>query len=368
MRCVYRKVAGVASPKLENGQKLLEHYRRRDNVDHPLSTSTPQDQGDPSAWIADLVPPAATQKAATIPDKLKIDPTLALAFLDGFAAVAREYYLLRNYDRVSQNGRAIVTFEIARELLKGVHTWRRTLQILKQGEGITWDTSGGHIRLLSPAKVSIALNAGYLRGNPVIVDEANLTGGIQLVKATLHATIHSTRKLKEGQKPAPIKQTVLEQITGVKPRTQHTYNKLIKQIKTRKNFHMIDSEWSDVEARHKAAIKYGFIFRFYDQEKRTRMIGRQLPNSYVSALELAPNGRRKKSNRQIRDALVQNEGPGNVKEKHIAIFHPDENQALTAFNRESNTDHYYQTGSILMPTSTRPARLRGAATWHAVGV
>ena len=352
---------GMASLELLKAQQRLEQIRNEQGIKPPAPSTKP----DPS-WIAELA--RITPSEPKLPTKLNIDPTLAGGFLrDNLAAVGREYYLFRNHDRVFQDGSGIVTFETARELTKDIHTWRRALQILKQGQGITWDTTGGHIRLFSPAKVCIALKLGYLRGNTVIVDTVDFSGGLQQVKATFYGCIFSTRKLKENQKPAPIKQSTLCEMTGVKPRTQRTYNKIV-DVATHANIHILGDEWANIEARQDAAVKHGHIFPIYDRQQKKCMIGKPLPNSYLSKLVTAKYGRRKKANRIIRDDLVQNEGPGNVKEKRIAIFHADKGGALTALNKDPRNDHFWSVGSVLQPNLNRDCRLSGANTWYAVGV
>ena len=353
------------SQELENAQKLLKHLRELNGVKASLSTDIEPDHNGALDWIAEL--DRKHHSEPKLPNQLRIDPTVAGGFLrQHLAAVARLFYLLRNNDRVVNNGKGIIAFETARAWLEDVQTWRRSQQILKQGQGIAWDTTGGHIRLFSPAKVCIALNLGYLRGDVVIVDTADFTGGLQQVKSTLYGCIFSTRKLKENQKPAPIKQSTLEEITGVKPRTQHTYNKLV-DVETRANVYILDDEWADIEARHNAAVEHGHIFPVYDRQQKKRMIGRPLPNSYLSKLITAKYGRKKKSNRIIRDDLVQNAGPGNDTEKRIAIFHADKSGALTAFNKDPVSDHFWKVGSVLQPNLDRLCRLSGADTWYALG-
>ena len=340
-----------------------------------------------SGYLPSQVAPEPPE-APKLPERCRLQPTLALAFLERFPAVGRHYYLLRNYDREYQNGRGIVDRETARELLQGVCSWRRTLMILRQGEGVAWDTSGNHIRLFSPAKVSMAMGSGYLRGNDVIVDTANLTSGIQQARALFYATLYTTRKLKDDQKPSPIKRSSLERITGVKPRTQYTYDRLInangkpiprdddgkpmvgKRTKlatsVQKNVHLGD-DWSDIEKRQDAAIKYGYIFPVYDREKHKQVIGRPIPNSYSSKLETVRYGRKKRVNREIRDHLLQNEGTGkDASDPRVTIFHPDENRALTSFNRDSRHDRYWRAGSNTIPTVKRACRLQGVNAWRMV--
>ena len=349
-------------PSLEvlEAQQRLEQIRNEQGIE-PRTPSTDPDL----SWIAEL--DRNHHSEPKLPTTLRIDPTVAGGFLrEKLAAVGRIFYLLRNNDRVVNNGKGIISFETARAWLEDVQTWRHTWNILKQGQGVAWDTTGGHIRLFSPAKVCIALKLGYLRGDVVIVDTADFTGGLQQVKATFYGCIFSTRKLKENQKPAPIKQTTLEDITGVKPRTQHTYNKLV-DVETRANVYLLSNEWRDIDARQNAAVEHGHIFPVYDRQQKKCMIGRPLPNSYLSKLITAKYGRKKKSNRIIRDDLVQNAGPGNNTEKRVAIFHADESGALTALNRDPNSDHYWRVGSVLVPNIDRLSRLSGADTWYVVG-
>ena len=319
-----------------------------------------------------------------------MQPALALAFLRHFPAVGRHYDLLRNYDREYQNGRGLVELATPYELLQDVCSKRRTQQILKQGQGKVWSVTGEHIRLFAPDKVAVNLDAGYLRGNQVIADTANLTGGIQQVKATYFATLHTTRKLQEGQEAAPITRSILETLTGVKPRTQQTYDRLIdadgkpierdadgKPIigkdtkfatRIRKNIHILNDQWGDIEARQNAAIEHGHIFAIYDRKRKQTMIGRPLPNSYSGTLKTARYGRKKKVNRKIRDVLVQNEGPGNLKDKRVKIFHQDENAALTALNGQGGGSLYYRVGSMLKPTVDTPCMLRGFDAWYGVTI
>jgi len=415
----------MTTQQIINAQKELDNRRKRRGIKAPLSTalvnsdreqsllrcdggtvrdqstSTPVDMSRPpfpltrgptqtSHQRPASTPPQDDTQAPRLPQECRIQPVLALAFLRHFPAVGRHYDLLRNYDRESQNGRGLVELATAHELLKAVCSKRRTQQILKQGQGKTWDVNSKYIRLYSPAKVAVALDAGYLRGNQVIADTDNFTSGIQQVKAIYYASLHTTRKLKEGEEENPIKRATLEYMTGVKPRTQSTYDKLIKAdgkpierdadgkpiikkdtkfaTKIRKNIHIFDSQWKDTEARHNAAIDHGHIFAVYDRKRKQTMIGRPMPNSYSGTLKTARYGRKKKVNRKIRDALVQNEGPGNIKEKRVTIFHPNENAALTALNRQGGGDLYYRVGSRSQPTVDRPCMLRGFDAWYGVSV
>jgi len=353
------------SHQIINAQKELEKRRKLAGVDASVTdvVSSPAANGQPAN--DDHMTPSPAGHAPTLPEQCRIIPTIALAFLERFPAVGRHYFLLRNYDREYQNGRGIVDRDIARELLKDVCTWRRTLQILKQGQGAAWDTENGYIRLFSPAKVSLELNAGYLRGDQVIVPTAKLTGGIQQVNSTFYNTVHTTCKLQEDQKKNPIGRAKLEEMTGVKPRSQYDYDKL-EQTDITKNVHLLDAEWSDTEKRHDAAVKYGYVFPIYDRKRHKKVIGRPMPNSYSSELKTVRYGRKKRVNRTIRDNLLQNAGTGKFKEKRVTIFYPDENGALTSFNRDSSRDRYWRQGTNTITTINRPCRLLGVDTWRMV--
>jgi len=365
-----------------NGQKQLKAERERRGIKIPLSTDAHNTPNTNTPQDAPTGP--------RMPQECRIQPTLALAFLERNAALGRVYDLLRNFDREYQNGRGLVEISTAYELFQDVYSRRRVQQILKQGQGVTWQIRENRVYLFAPNKVALNLDAGYLRGDQIIADTANMTGGIQQVKSVYYAAFHTTRKLKEGQQKNPMTRATLETLTGVKPRTQQTYDRLIKAdgkpierdadgkpiikkgtkfaTKVRKNIHILNDQWGDTEARHNAAVEHGHIFAVYDRKQNKTMIGRPLPNTYSGTLKTARYGRKKKVNRRIRDALVQNEGPGNIKENRETIFHQDENAALTALNRQGGGDLYYRVGSRTKPTVETPCMLRGFDAWYGVSI
>lgn len=265
-------------------------------------------------------PPTATSKPPIVPSetvstsKVTLHPNLMHRILEKkLSSPARIWLLLRHID---QQGRGWVSAEIARQKLTEksaplhIFGWRRLRQLLKQGAGIFWvRDEQARLWLQSPAKVAAKLGVQHLDHTRIEVALSDLLAGIQQVRATLYATVHSRRR-----EANPISRTVIASLTGVKARTQRHYDRLAAVERTA-NYVIegaADGDKSqDVAHQHGAAT-------FYIHERGRAYIARQIGNSYqVNTHRKATRGRTRKYNQQLKQDLVTLEAQGNERQQGL---------------------------------------------------
>lgn len=354
------------SQQLLNAQKELKKRRELAGIDYrpPTPTAVPAPFPKP-----DQTTPQAPETAVSLPDQVKIYPTLAAAFLRQFSAVGRVYFLLKAYDLAMTDGGGGVNLAEARELLTGgggwSHiTWRRLRQILDQGEGLTWhrDTNG-RLWLHSPAAVANGLQIGRLKGRAVWVNTGDLAKGAKETNAHLYGAY-----LSGCYNGNPITRQALYELTAVSPSSQRDYEELLG-ITPEINLSITDEKYT-LEAAQRAAWRHGrAVFRFTDHKGKQphlkpgdSVTAWQLPNSYSPAHAHAPRGRQKKLNRRI--DLVNKKARGH--DPKIKIYFPAEELAAKAANRDADTDHYYQTTGVITPKAARPPKLAAAKVWTVI--
>ena len=336
--------------------------------------SKPASLPKPQARPQDDTPaPRTPAKVFSFPKRVKVHSVIANAFAAPKykrAPIGAAWYLLRAWDIENQNGRGKIARGRARDLLTGMGKWghlsrRRLRQILRQGQGVTWDIDTDYIWLYAPWRVAKALDIGRLRSDPVWVNTSDLARGVKRARAQFYtAAFNATRDA------SPITRTSLQAITGVSPRTQQDYDKLTKTA-VQRNIAVTPHKWSDDHARELLSWQRGkSLFCFIDwagkhEKKGTKWLAYGLPNSYVSAFEHAPRGRQKKHNKRI--DLVKRMEPGND-DSIVRIYHPSGKKAAKAFDRDSEHDHYWQGKRSNQPTAKNRARLTGVNVWHVLSL
>jgi hypothetical protein len=337
----------ATSQQLENANKLLEQYRKRDGVIYhtPALPVAGQSPDTPDTAVSQTV---------------KAYPSLLNAFhKKELVPVGRVYMLIRAMDK---DGRGRVPVSQLRDMFTGpgspwriFTTWKRLRQVLNQGEGICWQRDpDGDLRIYGPHRIAQALECGRLRGQPVELPVKELLKGIQATKAQFYTCLHSGR---------PITQKKLRELTGIPQSTQRLYNQ-VAGVKSQKNICVNDKEPYNRENVQRRAWQQGRnVFRFYVRKGKLRglaFVAWRLPSSYESGHAVAPKGRQKKVNQAI--ALVMNRERGN-NEKVERLYHPDNATAGAAYNRSPEHDHYYPVDSSIISDRWRNSRLASAAVW-----
>lgn len=355
--------------QIENAQKQLAETRKRCGIDAPLSTdlaNSAQGLSSMAGGLGAMVPEQSAPIALApvlqiLPERVKVDPTIARAFLGRdprndsrkLASVGRLYYLLRAIDT---QGRGKVSLDHARPVITEITgmTRRNLRGIFQQANGLVLDIIDDHIFIYSPARVSIALGAGPLRGRPVYVPLADLCGGIQQVRAALYATYHAGRR-----KANPIPRGNVRALTGVPERTQIRYDKVAK-VKVRYNIGTANEEPTQENYQRRAWEQGRAAFKLFDIKQMKTVIAWRLPNSYDADYEQAPKGRQRKHNRRIN--LVIKRQQGNDADI-VRTYLPTARIAARYASREPGHDHYYPTGTTSTFAADKPTKTKGVDVW-----
>ena len=297
----------------------------------------------------------------TYPKTIKAHHDLTVAMLSqNLAATGRIWLLLRLVD---QQGSGWVTVAKAKQLLTSddselhVCGWRQLRNLLTKGKGIFWVRDNERIWLHGVARVACELGVTRLSGNPIQLPVQALTNSIGDTKAHFYASLHSGRR-----KNNPISRATLEETTNVPARTQLRYETIAGIQKTR---NVAIGEQVSKENLEERAWKHGrSIFKFTDykgmQGKPQRnYIAWGLPNSYSGSHKLAPKGRLRKINQELKD-LVKKRAQGNSRTMDCRVFFPDGAEAAKAYNRKTgeNEDYYWQSSKA----QKRPSVLWGVIT------
>jgi hypothetical protein len=177
-----------------------------------------------------------------------------------------------------------------------------------------------------------------------------LLGGIGDVRAHLYAAFHSGR---DGAANKPIARATLQALSKVSRRSQRNYE---QRAGVRRQRNLAVGELNTDRNRERRGQEHGrALFTFTDEKGKHGPAGReylawQLPNSYIGPHTAAPQGRRKRINRELADLFMQGM-TGNDQELIAPARQPrrrfQANGALAAkqFNRDGASDLYWpQTG------------------------
>jgi hypothetical protein len=359
----------VASYALANAQKELLRRRAAAGL-VPRPTRPPHRRLEAQSPQAQL-PTTIQTGQAELPDMVRAYPALLAAFQSRSLVPAGRVLLLLQ----AMDGPGLGILKVAsvrhgltsKQSLYRVFSWKRLRQILNDGEGLLWHRNNGNkdrIWLHSPAKIALALDCGSLKGRPVYLPLAGLTGGIQEVRAHFLAAWHTGRgHLKGADKP--ISQGAIKKLTGVSEASQRRYAK-VADIKSQRQIAVSGLSWR-LDNKQKIAHERGRgVFRFLDNSGLRGPRGRSyvawaMPNIYEAPLSQAPKGRLKKINQTINLVSETTRGhDGNV----IRIYHPDGSAAGKAFNRDPQHDHYWPKGTGAIPNAARPPKLAGVGIWE----
>ncbi len=334
----------------------LRHYANP----NPENLLTPESK-PPISWPQQLTAEqglAGSNSHDDHPAKtIKCYPDLALAMLHhNLAATGRIWLLLRHLDK---GGSGWVSITEAKSALtdkqSDLHVcgWRQFRNLLAKGKGIFWTRDSERIWLKGVAGAARALNVERLSGLPVQIPTAALIESIGSAKAHLYACFHSSRKREN-----PISRATLQDVTTIPVRTQLAYEKKAGMQK-RHNF-AIGTTFSSDDVKERAWKNGRSVFKFIDYKgklgkPRQAYVAWQLPNQYISTQELAPKGRMRKINQQLKD-LVNKRAQGNSNSADCRLFYQDGASAAKAYNKYHPKDDMYW--------CSNKSRKRPFALWH----
>jgi hypothetical protein len=264
----------------------------------------------------------------------------------GLAASGRLWLVLRHLDH---DGRGWLALDQVQQQLcdKGSELricGRRQLRnLLRQGQGIFWQRDKSRVWLRSAARAALALEVDRLRGQPVAVPLAILSGGMGQVRAHFYAAFHSGRPGEKEGMGTPISRATLRKISRVPARTQRLYEQRTG-VEVRANMavgeRLTDRNYQERAWRHGRAT-----FSFTDSKGKHgpaggRYVAWRLPNSYQGPHALCPKGRMKKINHQI--DLVNSRVQGNDLDRAFdRLFQANGREAGRAYNRDQRRDIYW---------------------------
>ena len=299
-------------------------------------------------------------------DHIAVIPDLAFGMLKkGLASQGRLWYLLRHLDSTGRGWHE--QSKVRHTLTKTAYRFcgrRQLSNLLKEGEGIFWRFNRSRIWLLCPGRVAAKLEVGHANYRPVAVPLRAFLGKVGLVRAHLYATYHSARA-KDHDLGMPVARETIEQITGVDPHSQRSYEKQL-HLDVRHNLavgeEIIENEQGQALAQERAWRHGNALFTLTDYKGQQGPKGRkyhawQLPNSY-GAIHAAENrSKRRRLNRQLIDLQKKGAGNDRVGRRYFA-----NGKQLERARGELWVDQYvraYQ--SKIRPSAT--GRFSSGATW-----
>lgn len=275
----------------------------------------------PTAEPEAVAPQAVAPEATTLP----IDHGIAQAMLRGRqAAAGRLWLLLRHSDH---DGRGWVARSEAQQRFAGPDAPQRLCErrqldnLLRQGEGVFWQLRDGRIWLRSLARVAQTLGVARLSGRTVLLPAALLAGSLRQARAALYAAFHAGRP----QAGAPIARATLRDLSGVSPRAQRQYDRVVG-VQRSANFAAAGLATAGTTAEF--AYRCGgaaFVLTDWQGQRGApgrRYLVRQLPNSYTAPFASRPNtSRRRAVNRRLRQGLAQHGAQGNSRTRCARRYH-----------------------------------------------
>ena len=267
--------------------------------------------------------------------------------------IGRIWLLLRHIDH---DGRGWLTVENIREKLTRKESalrvcgQRRLREQLRAGEGIFWERDGrGRLWIYGTVNVCRNIGIEQLTGNNVNVSIEDVTTSLKRYRAAMYSAFIA------GKETAPISRYVVAELTGINERSQREYDHVIGIKKTR-NYSIDDRRTKDSAMNH-AWEHHRASFGFRDHKGKQGEAGatynaRRLPNSYESTHECGTNGRKKKTNQQLKITLVNKWAQGNDNTSVVKIFYPNVRKAGTAIKRQLTAImRHYKAKDIAMWTT-----------------
>ncbi|MCP4363603.1 MAG: hypothetical protein GY796_36855 [Chloroflexi bacterium] len=309
----------------------------------------------PSAVDAELTEPPA------IPASVALYSDIATAMLrKRQTAPGRVWLLLRALDK---DGRGWVSVAEAQRILAesgsplyicGKRHFRRLLQ---QGRGVFWERDKERIWLCALAKVAVNLDVVRLNGRMVKLPAIYVIASSGTFRAHLYSVVHGGRQGEkwhnghfgsrtQTQQRKPIGRKTITTVTGLSRSAQAAHESRAG-VKVQPNY-AIGERWT--EARWQDACwRWGrAAFEFTDYRGKIGAPGQkyvawQLPNSYVSPLQVGGRGRRRKLNKRIADLRMQR-GAGNGYQRQQRRYFSSGKAAVAVILERGSTGSVYWQG------------------------
>jgi hypothetical protein len=337
--------------EMENAQRLLAEHRRRVGLQPAERRSEGPALFEPVAPAEDEAKPAAAQAAGEGPG-VRSYPDLSLAALSaGEASTYRVWLLARHLrgDGWVDVGELKDALTAPGSPLRTFTSRQRVGQLIAQGERIGYwrlERGGRRLRYLGAAALARRLGVDRLSGRPVYLPLSAVTGGTAALKAGLYASFHAGRT-EEGGEGRPISRDVLQAVTGQSRTTLWRYERAAGVAKRR---NIVVTRPHSRAAAEEAAWRHGqAAFAFYDATGQHGRPGRfylarTLPNSYRSALEQAPRGRLRKTNRSLKSCHPCGLWARGAGRRFERLFHSDGGAAGKAFDRDPERPAFWPLG------------------------
>ena len=238
----------------------------------------------------------------------------------------------------------------SRERMRGLSP-SSVCRLLQAGDGTFWSVyrDGDRvIKLRGLARVCEALGLEKLRSNPVYI-ELRYARSLRAFRAAL---FHSPFA---GEKPSnPISRDTLEELTGVKPRTQRSYARALgKRLDVTQNAASTSKKWTPGDD-----VPEGCFVDYVDGQTR---ILQRLPNSYHTAFLVAPRGMIRDVNRYLRGNSARNVGAEEQSSKRL--FYRSIKPVARRIQRKLEGDSFYHLGGDVDHKKTVKASRCGAVLW-----
>lgn len=358
---------------VRNAQRALLERRRAAGVDYRPALTAPA--ADPPLYNApggaqwSQSGQSITEPSQNGPQRLKtaagaatvrIYPDLtALAHKARRDPECRLYLVAKSLDAA---GSGWIGLPALRSILAGVYTDRRLRQVLAAGEGVFWTRNEklDRLSLPGPGKVIAELGGGRMASRPVLVNQADLLGGIKKYRAVaVFGAFLSGRRRADN----PISQPAIRDAIGIAESTQRTYY-TAAGVAARRGIKL--GGVATAARLEEAHWKHGrSVFKFVDWigkhgKPRQSYIAHSIGNVYTLPDRERPSWGRY---RKINAVLDSSKNPGRV--KSARVYFATGGAAWRAYNR-CNLERAYYAGPALVPDMARPVKLGGLAVYIAV--
>jgi hypothetical protein len=334
---------------IQNGQTLLDKYRRRDGVQQDIpADDTSSNKPLPIAKPQQIDKREARQAQLPLEGKtVKHHPDLGIAALNATeGAIYRVWLLCRHLDK---NGRGwLPVKELRQAFTKKTSThkicgWRRLRQIFVAGEGRYWERNREKLWFYGVTKVADKLGIERLTGRPIALPITIATDRIGVFQAHLYAAWHSGRKTEN-----PISRATQRDMLSLPERTQRHYCQ-VAHIQRTPNYAIGGK--NSPEAQQESAWTHSGTFVFKDKQgnqgkKNQEYIAWQLPSSHKARHSTARRGRQRKINRQLTVDLVINAAQGNDGTRIDKLFFQNGAEAAKAYNKQGGGIETYWPQSL----------------------
>jgi hypothetical protein len=268
----------------------------------------------------------------------------------------REYrlWLLARFLDPEGSGRVSIAHlqELAnRERMRGLSR-SSVCRLLQAGEGTFWhvyeDQGQRYVRLQGLASVCVALDVEKLRSNPVYI-ELRYARSLKAFRAACFYARFA------GDKPSnPISRQTLEDLSGVKTRTQRSYARALgDRLDVNQNAATTSREWTRGDD-----VPEGHFVDYVDGDTR---VLRRLPNSYQAGFLVAARGMMRHVNRRLRGNSARTEGAEERSCKRL--FYRSQKASNRRMQRKAEGDWWYSIGGDIDGQKAVNASRCGAVLW-----